>query len=107
MTSPSAPKDKFLEKVINPYLKEVLRHPQAIEMREGVLHIRDVEGPKETGSMEKRLETKIGDFCVIRESKPPGDYIMNFYRPKYMSCTKTESAEHTRCPRGRGACPVG
>ena len=49
------PKDKFFEKVINPYLAEVLRHPQAIEMREGVLHIRDVEGLKRTGSMETRL----------------------------------------------------
>ena len=56
MTSPSAPKDKFFEKVINPYLAEVLQHPKAIEMREGVLHIRDVEGPKKTGSMETRLE---------------------------------------------------
>ncbi|KAE8808520.1 40S ribosomal protein S5-1 [Hordeum vulgare] len=26
-------------------------------MREGMLHIRDVEGPKKTGSMEARLET--------------------------------------------------
>ena len=56
MTSPSAPKDKFFEKVINPYLAEVLQHPQTIKMREGVLHIRDVEGPKKTRSMETRLE---------------------------------------------------
>ena len=56
MTSPSAPKDKFLEKVINPYLVEVLQHPQTIEMHEGVLHIRDVEGPKRTGSVETILE---------------------------------------------------
>ena len=56
MTSPSAPKDKFFEKVINPYLAEVLRHPQTIEMRDGLLHIRDVEGPKVTGSVETRLE---------------------------------------------------
>lgn len=33
-----------------------MRHPQAIEMREGVLHIRDVQGPKKTGSVEARLE---------------------------------------------------
>ena len=46
MSSSSAPKDKFFEKVINPYLAEVLQHPQTIEMREGVLHIRDVEGPR-------------------------------------------------------------
>ena len=39
---------------------------------------------------------------MILESKPPGGYIMNFYRPKYVSCKKTESGEHTRCPRGRG-----
>ena len=54
--SPSAPKDKFFEKVINPYLAEVLQHPQTIEMREGVLHIHDVEGPRRTGSVETRLE---------------------------------------------------
>src|SRR3989337_1453192 len=56
MASPCAPKDKFFEKVINPYLAEVLQHPQTIEMREGVLHIRDVEGPKKTESVETRLE---------------------------------------------------
>ena len=56
MTSPSAPKDKFFEKVINPYLAEVLQHPQTIEMRDGLLHIRDAEGPKGTGSVETRLE---------------------------------------------------
>ncbi|KAE8780648.1 40S ribosomal protein S5-1 [Hordeum vulgare] len=48
-------KDKFFEKVINPYLAGVLQHPQSIEMREGVLHIHDVEGPKKTGSVEARL----------------------------------------------------
>ena len=56
MLSSSAPKDQFLEKVINPYLAKVLQHPQTIEMREGLLHIRDVEGPRKTGSTEARLE---------------------------------------------------
>ncbi|KAE8768450.1 40S ribosomal protein S5-1 [Hordeum vulgare] len=56
MTSPKAPKDKIFERVINPYLIEVLQHPQSIKMSEGMLHIHDVEGPKKTGSMETRLE---------------------------------------------------
>src|SRR3990170_8535823 len=56
MASPSSSKDKFYEKVINPYLPEVMKHPQAIEMHEGVLHIRGVQGPKKTGSVEARLE---------------------------------------------------
>ena len=56
MAPPSSSKDKFLEKVINPYLPKVMKHPQAIEMREGVLQIRDVQGPKKTGSVEARLE---------------------------------------------------
>ena len=34
----------------------MLQHPQTIEIREGVLHIRDVEGPRRTGSVETRLE---------------------------------------------------
>jgi hypothetical protein len=56
MAPPSSSKDNFYEKVINPYLPEVMKHPQAIEMHEGVLHIWDVQGPKKTGSMESRLE---------------------------------------------------
>ena len=55
MTSPSAPKDKFFEKVINPYLAEVLQHPQTIEMREGLLHIRDVEGPRKHGGKARGI----------------------------------------------------
>ena len=34
------------------------------------------------------------------------DCIMNFYRPKEVTCKKTESKRHIRCPRGRGACLV-
>ena len=56
MSSSSSPKDQFFEKVINPYLTEVLQHPQTIEMREGLLHIRDIEGPRKTGSTEAMLE---------------------------------------------------
>ncbi|KAE8772328.1 40S ribosomal protein S5-1 [Hordeum vulgare] len=56
MITPKAAKDKIFEKVINPYLTEVLQHPQSIDMREGMLYIRDVEGPKKTGSMETMLE---------------------------------------------------
>ncbi|KAE8769510.1 40S ribosomal protein S5-1 [Hordeum vulgare] len=56
MASPKAPEDKVFEKVINPYLAEVLQHPQSIKMSEGMLNIRDVEGPKKTGSVDMRLE---------------------------------------------------
>ena len=56
MASSSAPEDKFFEKVINPYLAEVLQHPQTIETCDGLLHIRNVEGPNRTGSVETRLE---------------------------------------------------
>ncbi|KAE8783562.1 40S ribosomal protein S5-1 [Hordeum vulgare] len=56
MTSSSTSKDKFYENVINPYLPEVMKHPEEVVTREGVLHIRYVQGPKRTGSMEERLE---------------------------------------------------
>ncbi|KAE8810133.1 40S ribosomal protein S5-1 [Hordeum vulgare] len=46
----------IFEKAINPYLAEVLQHPQSIKMSEGMLHILDVEGPKKNGSVETRLE---------------------------------------------------
>ena len=56
MAALSSSKDKFFERVINSYLSEVMKHPQTIEMREGVLHIRDVQGPKGKGTVEARLE---------------------------------------------------
>ena len=56
MATSRSTKDKFFENVINPYLRGVVQHPQAIQMHEGVLHIRDVQGPKGTGIMEARLE---------------------------------------------------
>ncbi|KAE8781733.1 40S ribosomal protein S5-1 [Hordeum vulgare] len=62
MTSPSSSKDTFFEKVINPYLLEVMKHPQAIEMREGELHIRDVQGPKKEGCGKARLAVVVLDI---------------------------------------------
>ncbi|KAE8815311.1 40S ribosomal protein S5-1 [Hordeum vulgare] len=56
MATSSSSKDKFFDNVINPYLREVMQHPQAIQMRDGVFHIRDVQGPKGYGSMDSRLE---------------------------------------------------
>ena len=67
MSSSSAPKNQFFEKVINPYLAEVLQHPQTIEMREGLLHIHDVEGPRKTGSTEARLEALEQDVFKCQE----------------------------------------
>ncbi|EMS68439.1 40S ribosomal protein S5-1 [Triticum urartu] len=56
MAASRSSKDKFFENVVNPYLREVMQHPQVIQMHEGVLHIRDVQGPKGTGTVEARLE---------------------------------------------------
>ena len=79
MTVPSASKDKFFEKFINPYLAEVLQHPQTIELCEGVLHIRDVEGPRRTGSVETRLEAMEQQVFKCQEMVEHGldsDHIM-------------------------------
>ncbi|KAE8811512.1 40S ribosomal protein S5-1 [Hordeum vulgare] len=56
MASASSSEDKFFEKVFNPYLPKVMKNPQTIEMRDGVLHIRYVHRPKKMGTMEPRLE---------------------------------------------------
>ncbi|KAE8812685.1 40S ribosomal protein S5-1 [Hordeum vulgare] len=79
MASLKALKDKIFEKVINPYLAGVLQHPPSIEMREGMLHIRDVEGPKKTGSVEARFEAmatfipvKFTEFCQPDTTMPFG-----------------------------------
>ncbi|KAE8802813.1 hypothetical protein D1007_21348 [Hordeum vulgare] len=58
MTTSSSSMDRFLEKVINPYLPEVSKYSQTIEMHEGVLHIRDVQGPDKEGS-EKAMHAAV------------------------------------------------
>ena len=55
MAASSSSKDKFFDNVINPYLREVMQHPQAIQMRDGVLHIRYVQVPRGTAYVEARL----------------------------------------------------
>ena len=56
MASSSSSKDKFFKNIINPYPREVVQHPQTIQMHEGVVYIRDEQGPKGTGTVEARLE---------------------------------------------------
>ena len=61
MTSASTPKDRVFEKVINPYLVDVLQHPQTIEMREGVIHIlmlRDRRRPEAWRQDSKQWSSK-------------------------------------------------
>ena len=56
MATSSSSKDKFFKNISNPYLREVVQHPQVIQIHEGLLHIHDVQGPKGTGTVEARLK---------------------------------------------------
>ena len=47
--------DDFFKNVINPYLAEVKMHPQVLQLKDGVLHKQDLQGPKE-GDVKTRLE---------------------------------------------------
>ena len=49
MTPPGSPKDKFFVNVVNPYLAEVKMHPQTLQLKDGVLHKQDLEGPEKEG----------------------------------------------------------
>ena len=66
MAASSSSKDKFFKNVINPYLREVVQHPQTIQMHEGVLHIHDVQGPKGTGTVEAILEAMEQDVFLCK-----------------------------------------
>ena len=49
MTSPSTSNDDFFKNVVNPYLAEVNMHPQVLQLKDGVLHKQDLQGPKKEG----------------------------------------------------------
>ncbi|KAE8814396.1 40S ribosomal protein S5-1 [Hordeum vulgare] len=95
MTCLSHSKDKFFEKVINPYLPEVMKHPQAIEMREGVLHIRDVQSPKKERSEKARLRAVEQEICKSQEMVERGlsanqSMITDFIRKNKMDTRNVE-----------------
>ena len=56
MANPSSSNDDFFKNVINPYLAEVKMHPQVLQLKDGVLHKQDLQGPKKEGDMKTRLE---------------------------------------------------
>ena len=56
MTSTTSSKDDFFKNIVNPYLAEVKMHPQVLQLKDGVLHKKDLEGPKKEGDVKARLE---------------------------------------------------
>ncbi|KAK1698951.1 hypothetical protein QYE76_015648 [Lolium multiflorum] len=49
-------KDSFFEDVVNPYMNELKMHPKELQLVDGELQIKDVQGPKREGSLEDRME---------------------------------------------------
>ncbi|KAK1693802.1 hypothetical protein QYE76_010499 [Lolium multiflorum] len=49
-------KDSFFEDVVNPYMNELKMHPKELQLVDGELQIKDVQGPKGEGSLEDRME---------------------------------------------------
>ncbi|KAE8791167.1 40S ribosomal protein S5-1 [Hordeum vulgare] len=83
----------FGDEVVNPYPPEVMRHPQAIEMHEGVLHIQDVQRPKKEGSEKGRLTTVEHEILkyqgmVERGFSANHSMIMNFIRENKLDTQK-------------------
>ncbi|KAK1696432.1 hypothetical protein QYE76_013129 [Lolium multiflorum] len=47
---------QFFEDVVNPYMNELKMHPKELQLVDGELQIKDVQGPKGEGSLEDRME---------------------------------------------------
>ncbi|KAK1697463.1 hypothetical protein QYE76_014160, partial [Lolium multiflorum] len=56
MSSSGTQKDSFFEDVVNPYMNELKMHPKELQLVDGELQIKDVQGPKGEGSLEDRME---------------------------------------------------
>ncbi|KAK1619565.1 hypothetical protein QYE76_025082 [Lolium multiflorum] len=56
MSSSGTRKDSFFEDVVNPYMNELKMHPKELQLVDGELQIKDVQGPKGEGSLEDRME---------------------------------------------------
>ncbi|KAK1647388.1 hypothetical protein QYE76_065193 [Lolium multiflorum] len=49
-------RELFFEDVVNPYMNELKMHPKELQLVDGELQIKDVQGPKGEGSLEDRME---------------------------------------------------
>ncbi|KAK1616357.1 hypothetical protein QYE76_021874 [Lolium multiflorum] len=56
MSSSGTQKDSFFENVVNPYMNELKMHPKELQLVDGELQRKDVQGPKGEGSLEDRME---------------------------------------------------
>ncbi|KAK1682197.1 hypothetical protein QYE76_043045 [Lolium multiflorum] len=54
--SSSGTQESFFEDVVNPYMNELKMHPKELQLVDGELQIKDVQGPKGDGSFENRME---------------------------------------------------
>ncbi|KAK1681224.1 hypothetical protein QYE76_042072 [Lolium multiflorum] len=63
-------KDSFFEDVVNPYMNELKMHPKELQLVDGELQIKDVQGPKGEGSLEdrmKKLEQEVFNYKKMAE----------------------------------------
>ncbi|KAE8819663.1 Splicing factor 3B subunit 1 [Hordeum vulgare] len=83
MASSSSSKDKFYEKVINPYLPEVMKHPQ--EAIGCILPLMDAEYAS--------FYTKIVMAVLIREFKSPDEEMKKIVLKVVKQCASTEGVQ--------------
>ena len=57
MFSSEPSKDRFIAKVVNPYMSELTMHPKELSLKEGKLQVEDVQCPRGEGSMEDRMKS--------------------------------------------------
>lgn len=56
MSLPGSPEDSFFRNVVNPYINELKTHPKELSLKDGELQIEDVQGPREEGDLQVRME---------------------------------------------------
>jgi hypothetical protein len=56
MSSSGSSEENSLADVINPYMRELKMHLKELSLKDGKIQIEDIQGPKEEGSLEARME---------------------------------------------------
>ena len=58
--------DQFFEKVFNPYLAGMKKHCQILQLKDGVVHKKDLEEPSKEGDEKTRLEEAVPTAYEMR-----------------------------------------
>jgi hypothetical protein len=93
MSSSGSSEENFLADIINLYMRELKMHPKELSLKDGELQMEDVQGPKEEGGLEARMEAVEQEVLKYKKMAEHEVDIIHRINQELIAKHKKETAE--------------